>query len=152
MSGKAGWILGVLAGIVIGWLLCQSGCIGGGKHLLSRERTAASCNCNPKEVNVLVDSTYKYHLAVNQKLVHLSLSAGNIIAWTFDQDSTVDSVTAVFGGTSPFASHHFEFSDSAAFSGCPVVAADTTIYHYTLTVYPHGHSSVSVDPGVIIDE
>jgi hypothetical protein len=112
------------------------------------------CTCtvnNAKEVNVLVDSTYKYHLAANQDTVHLSKAAHEMIVWTFDQDTTVDSVVALFG-TSPFAQTRFEFSDSAAFSGLPTVMAGATVYNYTLTVYPHGQSPVTVDPGVIIDE
>jgi hypothetical protein len=138
MRAFLGAAVALLLGLALGWYLWH----GGGKHI---------AGCSPKEVNVLVDSTYTYHLSAYQKLMHLSASANDFVVWTFDQDTTVDSVTAVFGGTSPFASHHFEFADSAAFSGTPTVGADTTVYHYTLTVYPHSGSPVSVDPGIIID-
>jgi hypothetical protein len=128
-----------IALLLILLLMCRMGC-------MSRPMA-----CNPKEVNVVTDSTYKYHLALNQKLVHLSLSNNESIVWTFDADSTVDSVTAVFGGPSPFALSRFVFSDSAAFSGRPTVSAGATIYNYTITIYPHGHASTTADPGIIID-
>ena len=123
-------------------LLCLSGRMGGRTHVMT---------CNPKEVNVVSDSTYKYHLPLNQKLVHLSISNHESIVWTFDADSTVDSVTAVFGGPSPFALSRFVFADSAAFSGPPTVGSGATIYNYTITIYPHGMSSTTADPGIIID-
>ena len=132
------FLIALLIGILIGWALFHRG--GGG-----------SFTCRPKEVNVLKDSTYAYHLAINQKTVHLSLSSHEIVAWSFDQDSTVDSVTAVFSPSSPFASSHFEFSDSSAFSGPPIVGSGPTTYTYTITVYPRSHAPVTVDPGIIID-
>jgi hypothetical protein len=119
-------------------LLCLSG------------RMRSAMTCNPREVNVICDSTYKYHVAPNQKLIHLSLSNHESIVWTFDADSTVDSVTAVFGAGSPFALSRFVFADSAAFSGPPTVAAGATIYNYPITIY-HGMSSSTADPGIIID-
>lgn len=124
-------------GLWTGWILC--------------ERSHATYSCNPKEVNVMRDSTYAYHLEAFQKTVHLSLSNHEVVAWTFDKDTTVDSVSAVFGLSTPFSSHHFEFSDSAAFSGAPVVPAGPTIYDYIITIYPHGHAPVTADPGIIIE-
>ena len=143
MRGFLGLFLALLIGLFLGWFFWRGG--GGGG------RGGTTYVCSPKEVNVVVDSVYKYHLPANQKTVHLSLSAHDFVTWTFDADSTVDSVTAVFGGSSPFASHRFEFADSAAFSGAPRVASGPTIYDYTITVYPHGGSPVTADPGVVID-
>jgi len=140
MRRTLGIVLALAIGALIAWLWCR---MGGGSR--------ASSGSNPKEVNVLVGSLYAYHLAPNQKTLHLSLSNHESAFWTFDADSTVDSVTAVFGRLSPFASSHFEFSDSAAFSGTPTVGAGGTIYNYTITVYPHRHGPVTVDPGIIID-
>jgi hypothetical protein len=142
MRKVLGILIALLLGAFIGWALWGRGG-GGGGH--------GASTCGPKEVNVLVDSTYKYHLAINQKTLHLSLGSHDFAFWTFDQDTTVDSVTAVFSPSSPFASSRFEFSDSAAFSGPPVVAAGPTVYTYVLTVYPHAHAPVTVDPGIIID-
>jgi hypothetical protein len=112
---------------------------------------AGSSYANPKEVNVVADSTYAYHIGTNQKTVSLSKSLHESVVWTFDHDSTVDSVTAVFSGSSPFRSSRFSFADSAAFSGLPTVSAGPTVYSYTVTIYPHGHSPVTADPGIIIE-
>lgn len=106
---------------------------------------------NPKEVHVVADSSYAYHIAANQKLVSLSKSLHETVVWTFDHDSKVDSVTAVFSGSSPFRSSRFSFADSAAFSGQPDVSAGHTVYSYTVTIYPHRHSPVTADPGIIIE-
>jgi hypothetical protein len=108
-------------------------------------------SCNPKEVNVNRDSLYKWSLEAYQKTVHVSIGNHEVVAWTFDRDTTIDSVTAVFGSGTPFASARFSFGDSAAFSGAPVVGSSGTTYNYTITVYPHHHASVTVDPGIIID-
>ena|SRR5436190_19390355 len=134
-----GVLIAIAIGIAIGYALWHHGGGGGGGA------------CGPKEVNVVVDSTYKYHLGANQKTRHLSLSGHDFVVWTFDQDSTVDSVTAVFTGATPFASSRFEFADSAAFSGVPIVTSSATLYHYTITVYPHSAAADTVDPGVIVD-
>ena len=52
-----GIILVLAVGVAIGYALWHKG--GGGG------------SCSPKEVNVLVDGSYKYHLAVNHKTRHL---------------------------------------------------------------------------------
>ena len=62
----------------------------------------------------------------------------------------MDRPALVFPSGTPFASAHFGFGDSAAFSGLPVVPAGHTNYQYTIAVYPHSHAPVTVDPGVII--
>jgi hypothetical protein len=108
-------------------------------------------SCNPKEVNVNQDSVYKWSVEAFQKTVHVSIGNHEVVAWTFDRLKGIDSVTAVFGSGTPFASAHFSFADSAAFSGAPVVGASGTTYNYTITVYPHGHVPVTADPGIIID-
>lgn len=133
--------LAILLGILIGWYMCHGGCMPlmGGSY------------GNPKEVNVVADSTYVYHIGVDQKTVHLSKSLHESVVWTFDHDSTVDSVTAAFSGSSPFRSSQFSFGDSAAFSGLATVHAGPTVYDYIVTVYPHGHAPVTVDPGIIIE-
>ena len=134
-------LFALLLGFFFGWMMCRGGCMSmtGGAY------------ANPKEVNVIADSTYAYHIGVDQKTVYLSRSLHESVVWTFDRDLTVDSVTAVFSGSSPFRSSRFSFGDSAAFSGLPVVSAGHTVYNYTVTVYPHGHAPVTVDPGIIIE-
>jgi hypothetical protein len=134
-------VIAVVLGIFIGWMMCRSGCmpLTGGSY------------ANPKEVNVVADSGYAYHIGINQKTVSLSKSLHESVIWTFDYDSKVDSVTAVFSGSSPFRSSRFSFADSAAFSGQPDVNAGPTVYSYTVTIYPHGHSPVTADPGIIIE-
>ena len=135
------FVLALVLGIFIGWWMCRGGCMP----------MVGSSYGDPKEVNVIADSTYVYHLEASQKTRRLSKTQHESVVWTFDRDSTVDSVTAVFSGTSPFASSRFSFADSAAFSGLPVVSAGHTLYHYTITVYPHAQAPVTVDPGIIIE-
>jgi hypothetical protein len=135
-------VLALLLGILIGWFMCRAGC--GPFH-------AAFQYTDPKEVHAVRDSAFAYHIPINQKTVHLSLSEHGTVAWTFDHDASVDSVIALFSGPSPFRSSHFSFADSAAFSGLPTVSAGATIYNYVVTVYPHGHAPVTADPGIIID-
>jgi hypothetical protein len=141
MKSSLAIALGVLIGLFIGWWLCSGGCMP----------FMGASYSSPKEVNVVSDSTYTYHIGLNQKTIHLSKSLHETVAWTFDHDSTVDSVTAVFSPDTPFASHRFSFADSAAFSGLPVVSPGGRTYGYIVTVYPHGHAPVNVDPGIIID-
>lgn len=140
MRSLFGIILILLLGILFGWILFWPGCL----HLFSGTYDT------PKEVNVVADSTYVYHLEASQKNTQVSISKHESVVWTFDADSTVDSVTAVFTSGTPFASARFSFGDSAAFSGLPVVPAGHINYQYTITVYPHSHAPVTVDPGIII--
>jgi hypothetical protein len=107
-------------------------------------------SCNPLEVNVIHDSLHVYHVEAFQKTIHLTVANHEVVAWTFDKEAGVDSVTAVFTGASPFASSRFEFSDSAAFSGAPVVAPGATVYNYVIKVYFPGDSAI-VDPGIIVE-
>lgn len=135
-------VLALLVGIMIGWFMCRGGC--GPFH-------AAFQYANPKEVHAVRDSAYAYHIPINQKTVHLSQGEHETVVWTFDHDAKVDSVVALFSGPSPFRRSHFSFADSADFSGLPTVSPGATVYHYDVTVYPHGHAPVTVDPGIIID-
>lgn len=134
---------------IIGLVLVAAGVFAG--RFLFPTTTSSQAGCNPLEVNVNRDSAGHYTLPPNHKTRHLSLSNHDMVVWTFDADSTIDSVTAVFSGSSPFALSRFEFADSAAFSGMPVVASGPATYPYTITIYPHAAASDTVDPGIIID-
>ena len=133
--------------LLIGLVLLAVGLLAG-RYLF---QTTSQAGCNPLEVNVNRDSSGHYTLSPNHKTRHLSLSTHDMVVWTFDADSTIDSVTAVFSGSTPFAASHFEFADSAAFSGMPVVAAGPATYPYVITIYPSGAPPDTVDPGIIID-
>ncbi len=105
-----------------------------------------------KEVHVIKDSVGVYHIDASQKTLRLNKKNHEIARWTFDPDATIDSVTAVFSGTTPFASSHFEFSAAPDSSGPATVAPDTSVvYPYVVTVYPHVGSAINVDPGIIIE-
>ena len=138
------FLMALVLGVLIGIYVCRPRA-----HVVPIVPAMASCN--PKEVHVRKSRVTVFDLEAYHKLVHLSLSNHEMVAWTFDRDATIDSVIALFGSGSPFKRANFSFADSAAFSGMPLVPADTTVYRYTITAYPHGRAPVTVDPGIIVD-
>src|SRR5262245_20659299 len=127
MKKIIGYFLAIAIGGFLGWYLCHKG-MGG--------VSTPPCTASPLEVKGVRDSSFAYHIPPGHKTQHLSKSNNEFAIWTFPQDASIDSVVAFFPGASPFASNHFEFADSAASSGLPVVSASGTTYTYTITIYP----------------
>ena len=147
MRAFVGLLIAVVIGVFIGWAnFGRGGKMPGGGGGGGGGTPAV---CKPKEINVNKHG-HKYSLELFHKNRHLSWSAHDSAVWTFDQDTTVDSVIVDFGGSSPFTlGGHWNIADSAGFSG--PLKDSTGTFPYKITVYHHAAHSDTVDPGIIID-